>query len=322
MTIKDIARALGTSTSTVSRALCDSHEIKQETKEKILNYINSINFTPNPMALSLRGKQNKTLAIIIPTLHNNFFSEVIDGIESVAFKNGYHVIIFQTKESYEREIVELNQAMHRRVDGILISLAGYNKPQSHFLEILKNQFPVVFFDRVPHLKDVPKITCNNFDLSYQATKQLIEKGAKKIGHITTTTSLSNIKDRLEGFKKCLADHNMAFDGKLVRICSFDPAEATREVTDLYINHGIDAIFTGSDRITIDTCRALKNLFPDSGKGILLSGFTNSKEADLIDPPISVIKQPAFKMGIVAAETLIHNIEAKYSDQLIKKEIII
>jgi LacI family transcriptional regulator len=310
LTIKDIAKALGVSTSTVSRALRDSHEINPLTKFKIIEYAKSINFIPNPMAISLRGKINKSIAIIVPTLHNSFFSEVIEGIDAVAHEKGYHITIFQTHESYEREIEEIHQALGRRVDGIAISLSGSTNNFDHLSNLVDAKFPIVFFDRVPDLPDTPKITIDNLTLAYECTQKIIDKGAKKIAHITTPLILKNIKERLDGFLKCLKDNKIDFENNLLKVCHFDPKEAEQAVIELLTNHEIDAIFTGSDRITVDVFRVLKNLFPEKQDKIIQFGFSNHNIVDLITPSIMVVKQPAFQLGTMTAQNLLHNIECK------------
>ena len=317
-TIKDIAKALGVSTSTVSRALRDSHEINPLTRTKILDYAKSINFIPNPMAISLRGKINKSIAIIVPTLHNSFFSEVIEGADSVAYKKGYHITIFQTHESFEREVEEIHQALGRKVDGIAISLSVNTNNFDHISKLVDSKFPIVFFDRVPGFFDIPKITINNFKIAYDCTQKCIDKGAKKFAHITTPLVLRNIKDRYDGFLKCLDDNRIKFDKNLLKVCQFDPKEAEKAVVDIMENHDVDAIFTGSDRLTIDVFRSLKNLYALKQKMIIQFGFSNHNIADLISPPIDVVKQPAYQIGVKTAEILLHNIESS-SYNLWKKE---
>jgi LacI family transcriptional regulator len=309
ITIKDIAKTLGVSTSTISRALRDSHEINQHTKKRIIDYAKSINFIPNPMAISLKGKINKSIAIIVPTLHNSFFSEVIEGIDSVAHEKGYHITILQSHESFEREIEEIHQAIGRRVDGIAISLSGNTLNFDHLKYLVNSNFPIVFFDRVPDLPNTPKITIDNYSLAYNCTQKIINQGAKSFAHITTPLSLKNIKERFDGFEKCLNDNKLPFNRNLLKVCNFDPKEADEAVKEIFNTNQIDAIFTGSDRITVDVCRAIKNLFPNGQNKIIQFGFSNLNITDLISPPLQAIRQPAFQMGVKTAENLLFNIES-------------
>ncbi|HMP29989.1 MAG TPA: LacI family DNA-binding transcriptional regulator [Saprospiraceae bacterium] len=310
ITIKDIAKSLGVSTSTVSRALRDSHEISTKTKEKILAYANEVNFIPNPMAMSLRGKINKSIAVIVPSLHNSFFSEVIEGIDSVAHQRGYQITIFQTHESYEREIEEINHALSRRVDGIALSITITTKDYLHIKELVDTNFPMVFFDRVPNIPNTPKITIDNFKIAYQATQKIIDKGAKIFAYITIPLILTNIQERYEGFLQCLKDNNLTFDDRFLKVCTFDPREAEAAAKEILLNHTIDAIFTISDRLTVEICRTIKKINNTNLRPVLHFGFTNLATADLLYPPVISISQPAFQLGVKTAENLLYNIESK------------
>src|SRR4029078_12606151 len=148
VTIKDIAKALGLSTSTVSRALRDSYEISPETKKLVLEYAEKINYHPNPIALSLKERRSRSIGVIVSEIANSFFSQAIDGIESIAYKNGYNVIISQSRESAEREQSNLNYLTSRSIDGILVSVSAESKDFSNFRELYERGVPIVFFDRV------------------------------------------------------------------------------------------------------------------------------------------------------------------------------
>ena len=169
-TIKDIAKALNLSTSTVSRALRDSYEISSGTKQKILEYAQAVNYTPNPIALSLRENKSHSICVIVPQIANAFFSEVINGIDETAYRRGYHVVIFQTHEQYEREIRDLNSGLARRADGVVISLSGTTTDFDHFRQLQAEQVPIVFFDRVPPFDNCHKVVADNFAGAYEGTR--------------------------------------------------------------------------------------------------------------------------------------------------------
>ena len=183
VTIKDIAKALGISTSTVSRALRDSYEISAETKELVLECAEKLNYKPNPIALMLKEKRSRSIGVVVCEIANNFFSQVINGIESVAYDKGYSVIITHSNESFEREIMNLHSLSSRSVDGLLVSLST----ETHDLNLLdslhKKGLPIVLFDRVSDEIETHKVVVDNFKGAYEATEHLIKNGYKRIAAI-------------------------------------------------------------------------------------------------------------------------------------------
>src|SRR5690349_13825614 len=200
-TIKDIARALNLSTSTVSRALRGSYEISPETKKMVLEYAEKINYRPNPIALSLKERKSRSIGVVVSEIANTFFSQAINGIESIAYNRGYHVIISQSHESFEREMVTLQHLASRSVDGLLVSLASETTDVSQFIELHEKGLPIVFFDRITNEIDTHKVVVNNYKGSYDATMHLIKNGYTRIAHITSAPSLSITKERLKGYRE-------------------------------------------------------------------------------------------------------------------------
>lgn len=313
ITIKDIARALNLSTSTVSRALRNSYEINSETKKLVMEYAERMNYRPNPIALSLRDSKSKTIGVIIPEIANHFFSQLINGIESIAYNLGYHVVIFQSHESYEREVANTNYLVSRKVDGLLVSLSSLTTDLRHFEELQEKGLQIVFFDRVPSAIDTHKIVADNFYGSYQATEHLLKGGRSRIAHVTSPAYLSITNERLEGYKKALEDYSIQFDESYVKYCHHggkvvsENEAAVQELLDM--PEPPDAIFTASDRITTGCMLVLKKnniKIPDE---IALVGFTNLSVAELLDPPLTAVVQPALEMGQQATELLIKLIES-------------
>jgi LacI family transcriptional regulator len=184
VTIKDIAKALRISPSTVSRALQGSYEVNSETKQMVQTYAKKMNYRPNPVALSLKESRSKAIGVIVPEIANHFFSQAINGIDAMAYQRGYHVVIFQSHESYAREIANTEHLVSRRVDGLLVSLSNETDDVEHFRQLLERGLPIVFFDRVPATIETHKVVANNRDGAYQATKHLIEEGCRQIAHLT------------------------------------------------------------------------------------------------------------------------------------------
>jgi LacI family transcriptional regulator, galactose operon repressor len=329
VTIKDIAKALNFSTSTVSRALRGSYEISAETKKLVLEYAEKINYRPNPIALSLKERRSRSIGVVVSEIANNFFSQAINGIESIAYNRGYHVIITQSHESAEREKVNVEHHASRSVDGLLISLSSGTVDLTYLKELHDKGLPIVFFDRITDEIETHKVTANNYLGAFQVTEHLIYQGFKKIAHITNSPSLSITTERLNGYKDALQKHNIAFNESLVKYCSHGGMileEIKESIDELFkAKPKPDAIFAASDRITTLCFGVLKKLRPK--KEIGLAGFTNTKVGDLFDPPLTVVKQPAFDIGQTATELLIQMIESKrpvteFETKILDTELII
>ncbi len=310
VTIKDIAKALNLSTSTVSRALRGSYEINAETKRLVLEYAARVHYSPNPIALSLKENKSKTIGIIVPEIANNFFSQAINGIDAIAQQRGYHVVIFQSHESYQREVANVQQIIARKVDGLLISLSGQTTDVSHIQALQEKKLPLVLFDRISEQIVANKVVAENFEGAFQATEYLIKSGKKRIAHLTSPSLLSTTHERFAGYKAALDKYGIAFDENLVRYCGFEPEEAKRLVEDLLNNHQPDAIFTTSDRLALDCFSAVKAKGIKMPEEVAFIGFTNLTVANLLDPPLSTVVQPAFEIGQTAAELLFNAIEKK------------
>lgn len=314
VTIKDIAKALGLSTSTVSRALRDSYEISPETKKLVLEYAEKINYHPNPIALSLKERRSHSIGVIVAEIANSFFSQAIDGIESIAYKNGYNVIISQSRESFERETVNLQYLTSRSIDGLIVSVASETKDFSHFRELHERGMPIVFFDRVVNEIDTHKVIVDSYKGAYDATSHLIENGYTQIAAISNSEVLSITKDRLAGYAAALADHGIVQNNSFMKFCPHGGLilqEVEQAIHQLMrLEPRPDVILALGDKLTTGTLRILKtNKFkvPDD---IGLVGFSNSETTELIEPPLSIIKQPAFEMGEIAINLLIQLIESK------------
>src|ERR1700749_4417848 len=207
-TIKDIAKALGLSRSKVARALNGSYEIGAETKKLVLEYAEKVNYRPNPIALSLKEQKSHSLGVVVAEVANNYFSQAINGIESIAYNRGYHVIITQTHESYARETANVQHLVSRHVDGLLVSLSAETTDTSQFKYLHDKGFPIVFFDRVAADIETHKVTANNFKGSFDAVELLIKQGFTKISHLTNSNNLLISRERLDGYKDALNKYNI------------------------------------------------------------------------------------------------------------------
>jgi len=324
-TLKDIAKALGLSTSTVSRALRDTHEISAETKKIVLEYAQKINYHPNPIALSLKERRSRSIGVSLSEVANHYYAQVINGIESIAYDRGYHVIITQTHESYNREKVNIDHLASRSVDGLLISLSAETSDTSHLQHLHQRGLPMVFFDRVAAKIDTHKITANNEKGAFEATEHLIRQGCKRIAHLTSPDHLSISIERLNGYRQALAKYNLPLEEAYIKYCPqggksrLETENAIRELMNL--REKPDGIFVASDRLSIGCLVAFKKLKINVPEDIAITGFCNSDVLDLIEPKLTSVSQPAFEMGQLATVMLIDLIESKYPVYNFEKKIL-
>src|SRR6202008_3291253 len=285
VTIKDIAKALGLSTSTVSRALRDSYEISPDTKKLVLEYAEKINYNPNPIALSLKERRSRSIGVVVCEIANSFFSQVIDGIESVAYDKGYNVIISQSRESYEREVVDLQYLASRSVDGLLISVSTETNDFSHLRVLHEKGFPIVFFDRITDELKTHSVIVDNFKGSYEATEHLLKNGFTKIAAITNSEFLSISNERIAGYKAALADHHIQPRKGFIQHCFYggmifsEIEEAVNRL--LSLPERPDAIFTTSDKLSTGCINTLKRRGLRIPADLAIIGFSNSDIAELI-----------------------------------------
>jgi len=314
ITLKDIALALGLSISSVSKALKGSHEISDQTQKRVKDYVYKTNYRPNPIAQSLRRGISKSIAVIVPNIDNNFFSQIINGIESVAFEKDYNVIVTQTHESYKREVLNTQHHFSRSVDGLLVSISTETENVDHFKNVQKNGLPIVFFDRVPGEIITHKVVSNNFEGAYAATRHLIEQGHQLIAHITSSNFISITDERLRGYMKALEESNRKVDKRYIKYCEHGgmlPMEIEQAITELIsLKPKPDAILAASDRLSTTTLGILSKLKIKVPGEIALAGFTNSVSADIFNPSLTSVIQPAFEMGATATRMLIELIESK------------
>jgi len=312
--IKDIAKALGLSASTVSKALRGSYEISEPTQQLVRTYAATHGYQPNLLAQSLRKGKSKSVGVVVCNIDNNFFSQVIDGIESVAHQKDYNVIITQTHESYERELLSIQHLMASSVDGLIISLSAETSDISHIEQLHAKGLPVVFFDRVDASINTHKVTCDNFEGAYLATSHLATQGYQRIAHITSPTNLSITKERLAGYQKALEDHHLPAEEQYTCYCAHGGMlreEVEVAVRSLFsLPQPPDAIFAASDRLSITTYQILHSMHISIPADVAVIGFTNSSAAAIFGPPLSAVVQPAFEMGALAMEQLLQLVTSK------------
>lgn len=315
VTIKDIARELGISPSTVSRALKDHPDISVETKKAVNELAEKLNYQPNIVALSLRQSKTNTIGVIIPEIVHFFFSTVISGIEDIAYSAGYNVILAQSNESQTREISDIKALFNSRVDGMLMSVSRETTNFDHIESIITKGVPIVFFDRVYDTPHASKILVDDFTGAKEATLHLIEQGCKRIAHIEGPPNLDISKQRLEGYKEALQENNIPYNKELVAICPSGTIEEGKTATEklLSLKNPPDAIFATNDPAALGAMQAIKARGLNMPKDVAIVGFSNWFFSSLMDPPLSSVDQPGFEMGQEAAKLLIRQIEKQDKD---------
>ncbi|UII25254.1 LacI family transcriptional regulator [Fulvivirga maritima] len=324
VTIKDIAKQLGVSASTVSRALKDHPDISPETKKAVTELAEELNYQPNSIALSLRQKKSNTIGVIIPELVHFFFSTVINGIEDVAYAAGYSVIVSQSNESYEREVMDTKALFNNRVDGILVSVSRETENYDHFQSLVNRGIPMVFYDRICKAINCSQVIIDDFDAGYQSTKHLIDQGYKRIAHISGPSSLLLSKERMEGYKKALTDHGLKIEEELIlEEKDAKDERVAKELTEqlLSLSTPPDAIFANNDIAALGAMLIIKEKGLKIPQDIGVVGFSNWRFTSLTEPALTTVDQPGFKMGQEAARLLIKEIEAK-EGEVVEPETVV
>lgn len=325
ITIKDIAKALNLSYSTVSRALKGSYKISEATREMVKQYAGEHHYRPNLMAQSLKNKKSHCIGVVLCSIPNNFFAEVLSGIESIAYNKDYLLIITQNLESYEREVKNLDNLTWRSVDGLLVSLSTETKDISHFKKLHDQGLPMVFFDRVTDAIPTHTVITDNIGGAYDATSHLIKRGYKRIATITSSPYVSITTERLEGYKKALTENNIAVNDQYIKYCAHGGMmiEEIESALDelLQCPEPPDALLTASDRITIGTYSLIRKKGLQIPNDIAVAGFSNFNAPELFDPPLTTIRQSAFEMGKIATDLLIQLIESKRPVTSFEKKIL-
>ena len=307
ITIKDIARELGISPSTVSRALKDHPDISIETKRIVHELAEKLNYRPNIIALSLRSQKSNVVGVIIPEIVHYFFSSVISGIEEVANKYGYSVMITQSLEDTQKEISTCETFLNGFIDGVLISVSKETSDYSHLKKLEAEGIPIVFFDRMVEEIISDRVVIDDFGGAYKATEHLIIQGRRKIVHFEGPQNRLIGQNRLNGYLKAMSDNGVYIDKNLIIPC--DNFQSALIETQKLIDNKVkfDSIFTVND---FTAAGSLKTLIKNGIKvpqEVAVVGFGDDYTAVMVDPTLTTVKQPGFEMGQKAMELLIKRI---------------
>lgn len=321
ITIKDIARKLNIAPSTVSRALKDHPDISQSTKKAVLDLAQKLDYQPNTVAQGLRKSKTYTIGVIVPEIVHYFFSSVISGIEEVAYDRDFHVMICQSNENFQREVMITRALMRSRVEGILVSISKNTTDFSHFQTLIDRGIPIVFYDRNCDQIRTSSVVVEDYEGAFSATEHLIDIGAKKIIHLCGPERLEISANRIKGFRDAILSHNLPFDEKqLVRADTYKNGYlATKKI--LQQSDRPDAIFAVNDLTAIGAMKAVKDAGLTIPDDVAIVGFSDDPTlTEVLDPPLSSVNQPGFEMGKVATELLFKKINGESGDSVERKTL--
>jgi len=309
-TIYDIAKALNITVSTVSRALSGFPAISDTTRKAVIEMAEKLNYSPNRLASALKSGKTHIIGIIVPSVQAHFFASIIHCIEDGLKDSGYRVIIYQSNESLENEINGVKALLEAQVDGIMASMSLETQTVVHFAELIKQNKPLILFDRVNENLPVPTITLNDFKAGYLATQHLIDKGYKQVAFVTTIHQIKIFNDRLKGYKAALTDNNLPVLDEYIIFGGLSIQDGNVAAAQLMKNKSMpDAIVAADDFTALGVIKKLKELDlmpPEIG----VIGFANEAFSDYITPNLSTIDQHAQQMGKECAKMFLKMVQQK------------
>jgi DNA-binding LacI/PurR family transcriptional regulator len=312
VTLKHIAKALGVSAMTVSRALNDRDNVDKKTKQRIREKAQSMGYTPNRVAKSLVSQKTHTLGVVIPEITHAFFPEVVRGIEEVTYKSNYQLFLTNANEQFNREKEAIETLRSQRVDGLLISSSLTHDDYSFYESIIKGGARVVFFDRCIEDIGASCVSVNDRESSRNITEHLITgHGYSQIAHLSGPPKVSIGKERLQGYKDALEAHHLALNEDWIVRAGFredNGYEAMWNLLEDHADHLPEAVVAVNDPVAIGAVDAIREFGLSVPEEIAVVGFTDDIRSSLLDPPLTTVHQPAYEMGEKAAKKLIQTIE--------------
>lgn len=317
--LKELAKQLGVSIATVSRALQNSHEVGEETRIRVQELAKKLNYRPNPFAKSLRQNKPRVIGVVVPNLVTHYYASVLDGIEDYATKAGYAVIAANSHENHVREEAAIDNFVSLYVAGIIACLAQDTTDYSHFEEINKIGIPLVFFARTCLSDTFSSVVSNGDEAAMEATLHLIETGSKRIAFVGGPKHLDMVKRRKHGYLEALKEKKIAIDRSLIIYGDIDFDQARENTLKLLKREDRpDAILAFNDIITYAAFDAIKTVGLRIPDDVAIIGFTETESSSFVTPKLSAIMDQAHVMGERACELLLKNIAG---DKTIHKEIV-
>ena len=327
MDIIKLAEVLNLSKSTVSRAFRDSNDISPATKKRILEKAREFNYHPNHYASNLRDQKSKIIAVIVPELANNYFTQIIQGVEKVAKISGYHALIYVTDDEIMKEQDFIRSVSNGRVDGIVMSVSGESRDHSYLSQVDFNRLPIVLFDRIYDDVELPKVVTDDYDSSYRSTEHLIQQGCGRIAYLVVNKEQSIGKVRMQGYIDALKKYRIPLRKRLVVDCTNSYTENAEIIKNAIRKQQPDGILASVERLAFSTyyvCDRLSIRIPDDLK---IVAFSSLEIASLLNPALSTITQPAIQIGERAATLLLKKLQGEALDEnerftTMKSELVI
>lgn len=331
ITLKHIARELEVSISTVSKALKNSDEISDDTKEKVQAFAKLYNYKPNNIAVSLKNKRTKNIGVVIPDIVHHFFTTVFRGIEKYANEQGYNVIICVSDESFDKEVINMEMLNNGSIDGFIMSLSAETQQKNditHLKQVISQGTPLVLFDRVTDDLDCDKVILNDEQIAYEATVKLLKEGRKKIALATTESYFNVSEKRAEGYRRALREYGLQVEEDLVLVIPYDDIQESM-INDFFDKTEVDAILSVNEIFAIQCMAVAKKRGLKIPEDISFIGFTDGLLSRYSNPTLTVVAQHGVKMGEIAAKLLIERVESeledieeeRYRTEIIKASII-
>ena len=324
LTMKDIARELGVSVATVSRALKDSPRISAEQRQKIQQYAREHNFTPNVLAENLRHSRVqplKVIGVIMPELVHYYFASILKGIENEARAHGYQIMVARSGEHYEREVRLCQSFYESKVCGIIVSQAKDTQYYEHFERLINAGVPLVFFDRICTGVNASRVVVDDYMAAFNATTHLIKTGCRHIAFYGSQMNLEIAKNRFNGYKDALLKHGLPFREQLTRICD-NRQDAEMITPGMFDNEPHpDSFFAVNDDTAIGILYTVKRMGLRVPEDISICGFTNDTRATACDPMLTTVEQQGERVGEEAANILISHVEGTIPINKVEKRIV-
>ena len=306
ITIKDIARHLSISVSTVSRALGDDKNIRKETKEKVIEAAKRLGYRPNPVAINLKYGHTNTVGVIVPEMVTPFASRVINGIQEVLHTKNIKVIIAESGGDPEKEKENLQLMEGFMVDGIIICLCSYKRNKEEYARLQQAGMPMVFYDRIPYGLEVPQVIVDDYMKSFFLVESLIRSGRKQIVHIQGPDDIYNSIERVRGYKDALAKFGIPFDKNNMLIKTGMTFEEGKKAAER--NIPFNAIFAFTETLAIGAMNRLRELGKKIPEEIAVASFSGTELSNIVYPKLTTVEPPLYQMGKKAAELILEKIK--------------
>ena len=309
VSLKDLAREIGVSISTVSRALNNHPDISPAMTLKIKKLAAEMNYTPNPLAMGLLKQATRMIGVIVPDLVTHFYSSIISGIEQVAEEKGYYILIASSSESLQKEINSVENLLKTRVEGLIVCLSQETKSYGHFDRLISNNIPLVFFDRVCRTDEVPSVVVDNVDAARKITRHFYKNGFRRIAYIAGPDHLNISQERTRGYLSGLKSCGLDFDPELLVKCNMSSEGATKATARLLgLVKRPDAIFGINDTVAFAAMKEIKRHGLKIPEEVALVGFTDEFHSTVVEPALTSITHPTFEIGQEAARLFFNRIE--------------